>query len=86
MSYLTPSMARAYQEGLLHEANKRGRPVKGPLPPRPRLTQRLLLWLGDLFITIGTALRERTGLWERYEPATRRCTEALPSAAGKARA
>jgi hypothetical protein len=80
MSYLTPSMARAYQESLLHEANKLGRPVKGPLPPRPRLTQRLLLWLGDQLIAIGTALRKR------YEPAVRHCTETLPSAAGKARA
>jgi hypothetical protein len=80
MSYLTPSMARAYQESLLHEANKLGRPVKGPLPPRPRLIQRLLLWLGNQLITIGTALRKR------YEPAARSYREALPSAAGKARA
>jgi hypothetical protein len=79
MSYLTPSMARAYQESLLQET-KKGRPVKGPLPPRPGLVGRLLLRLGNIFISLGTKLRAR------YEPAICPCPEIYPSAAGKARA
>jgi len=76
---MIPSLAKAYQENLLREA-ERGRPVQVPASAGSRLQGRVFLRLGDWLISLGTKLRERS------EPTMPYGHGAYPSAVGKARA